>query len=251
MPKETEAEEKLRLSNIVKERITAMTVIKRACPNRYKTLQDDLLNAFLKGKDNYPETVSEALHLLNNYKCDDSTSSSITRSNGESERSANVKFIQTSVSDIKIKYLKGTNGSFWLEDICRRCNMYGHYQSKCPIAVNDRGTIMQIRQSTEGNNNEAVDSTSDGSQLPSQSNTSDEQVTQEVSHQCEIGLNQSNIDAYVYPNCTDVQVYWCANVLSTLKYGVKGHKIVLFRVLFVKSMVNRVWCFQLVVFIAN
>ena len=197
MTKELKSEHKLRLTNIVKEKIAAMTIIKRSCSVRYKTLQDDLLNAFLRGKDEYPDTVSDALHLLNNYKCEVPVSSSITSNNGGSSRSADVTFTQTSGSNIDVKYLKGTNGSFFPEAICKRCKMFGHYQSRCPVAVNDRGTRMNITQTTDSNNSQEVDSPSNGSQS---STSGEQQATQEVSQQYGVGLNQSNLVANINPN---------------------------------------------------
>ena len=73
----------------------------------------------------------------------------------------------------EVKNLKGTNGSLFLEVSCRRCNMFGHHLSRCPVTFNARGTRMHVVQSTKRNTNEGSDSPSEGNQIASQTSASD------------------------------------------------------------------------------
>ena len=195
MPEKDKSDELARIKGIIQEKIISMAIIKRSCTKRYKTLKVDLQNSFLKGRDDYPTTIEDALHLLNNYKCEKTT-----ESNARS-RSAATSFMQmTGGANIEIKFLKGTNGSFFPEVICRRCGMRGHYQSRCPIAINERGTRMVLTPTTEGSVNEEGDDEASDRQSSVREEANTERATDEVRNNNGIALNQSHINAHINPN---------------------------------------------------
>ena len=110
--------------------------------------------------------------------------------------------MQTTGGALEIKYLKGTNGSLFPETICRRCGMYGHYQSRCPIAINDQGTRMRSSQTVDEPSSDNVTGNWEVeiNQTTSGEGTNTQVGTQEVRINNGIGLNQSHINAYINPD---------------------------------------------------
>lgn len=101
----------------MKEYIMKIAILKRAHPKRYVSLQQDLKNEFLLGKDHYPETILEVLKLLDNYN-NPNPRTAINRAvtaggfNG-------VLFLQTR-SGMEVKFLRETNNSFYPEIECNK-----------------------------------------------------------------------------------------------------------------------------------
>ena len=62
MSEEKKSEESTRITNIVKEKVLSMAMIKRSCTKRYRTLKINLQNSYLTGRNEYPTTIADALH---------------------------------------------------------------------------------------------------------------------------------------------------------------------------------------------
>ena len=108
MGEDMEGELKIMLEKEIKESLLAMTILKRAYNRRYGSLQKELSNSYLLGKDDYPKTVAEVLKIINNYK---NTISEEPRENKSTSPVSNMSFLQT--NGYQIKYLRGTNDSFF------------------------------------------------------------------------------------------------------------------------------------------
>ena len=154
--KEMNDQENKETSNRIKKRIqdklVAFAIIRRSCSKRYKGLQLKLQNDFLMGRNEYPTNIPDVLKILNNYKSEYPTSTRaseqsarITRNNNVNQ---NLSISQTNGNQIQAMYLRGTNRSFFPDITCRRCNVRGHYQTHCPIATNERGTMMPNQNTT-------------------------------------------------------------------------------------------------------
>ena len=133
MGEDMEGELKIVLEKEIKESHLATTILKRADSKRYGSLQKELANSYLLGKDDYPKTVAEVLKIMNNYK---DTTSEEPRENKGISPVLNVSFLQT--NKYLEKYLRGTNDSFFKQVVCNKCRMKGHYQANCKV-VNPSG----------------------------------------------------------------------------------------------------------------
>ena len=87
-----EGELKTMLENEIKKSLLAMTILKRADNRRYGSLQKELSNSYLLGKDDYPKTVAEVLKIMNNYK---NTAPEEPKENKSMSPTSNVSFLQT------------------------------------------------------------------------------------------------------------------------------------------------------------
>ena len=132
----------------LKEEIVAMSLIKRADKKRFGNLQIQLKNSFLLGSNEYPTTVPDVLKILNNYKPEwkngvnpNANSRNNDHNNNNSNNNSNngVSLLQTQNNGCNIAFLRGTNHSFFPNITCRLCGFTGHYQSHCPIAIDDQG----------------------------------------------------------------------------------------------------------------
>ena len=213
--KDETQEIKSNVKKSLKEQILAMAILKRADKRRYGNLQIGLKNDYLLGKNDYPATISDLLKVMNNYTPEWSPTSTSdtnnhgTTSNATSDASSNaetrengttsVSFLQAN-GTLQVRYLKGTNNSFFRRITCSKCKMKGHYPSHCPV-VNSSGNPMGTGPITTGNNaNTNTDTTTSSSNQdnPATENTSNQEVSNFVSHS-RILLTQ-NIDAHLNPN---------------------------------------------------
>ena len=129
----------------LKECIMTMTVLKRAGKKRFDNLQISLKNKYLLGMDEYPTTIGDLLKILNHYKPEWSQATTgpganpgTTPTGRQNTLTQGVLFLQANGSIVR--FLRGTNNSFYPEIICRLCRFLGHYQTHCPVATNLRGT---------------------------------------------------------------------------------------------------------------
>ena len=194
--------EKERIQTEIKEKILAMAIIKRSCQKRFKELMVHCKNEFLFGKDIYPTTTAEVLKLLNNYECNNPTTND-SRNTGRSRGSSNtnVSFLQSNGSNVQVEYLRGTNRSFHPSVTCRRCGIKGHYHVQCPVATNERGSMLPNSESSSSSSNstsheEAAQTETNNNQ---EGNTNNEQTSNEVSRLNAYGLSQKHSEAYINP----------------------------------------------------
>ena len=68
MDEDMEEEVEVMIEKEMKESILAMTILKRADSRRYGSLQKELANSYLLGKNEYPTSVPDLLKVLNNYE---------------------------------------------------------------------------------------------------------------------------------------------------------------------------------------
>jgi len=95
----------------IKEEITIMAILKRTDKKRYGNLMNELTNAYLVGKNEFPTTIPDLLKLLNNYTPIWKPRNTSTVSNITTDHS----FFQLSMlagGSSEIKYLACTNGKF-------------------------------------------------------------------------------------------------------------------------------------------
>ena len=146
-------EKKKIIKKEMKEYIVAMTLLKRADPKRYGSLQQQLKNDYLLGHDRYPETVPDVLKLLNNYRNPNPVPSTTTRGNNQpNNQSRAVSFLQTtSETGHEVKYLRGTDNSFFPTIQCLRCKLHGHYMSECPVARDESGGLLDRPEGSVSN----------------------------------------------------------------------------------------------------
>ena len=143
MPDDDLKEKKRLLKRGMKEYIVAMAVLKRADPNRYGALQQELRNDFLLGNDHYPETIPDMLKLLDNYKNPNpvpATNRGANAGRGDG-RATGVSFLQTA-NGTEVKFLRGTNDSFYPDIECNKCKCMGHYMAECPVARDNTGASL-------------------------------------------------------------------------------------------------------------
>jgi len=142
--KEEETETEKLIRKRLDEEILAMAIMKRADKKRYGPLLKKLSNEYLLGNNNYPNNVADVLKLLNNYQPEVPTSGRAEENNSTTDTSqstglassSTVSFLQT--NGHQVKYLRGTNNSFFRNITCRFCGLKGHYQTHCPV-VNSSG----------------------------------------------------------------------------------------------------------------
>ena len=188
---ETEKEnEKKRLKKIIKDEIFAMITLKRVCQRRFRELITHCKNEYLLGKNIYPTSTPDLLKVLNNYESDHTMT---PLKNGRRNKGPNhngVTFIQASGSNLEVQYLRGTNRSFIPTIVCRRCLVKGHYQSQCPVATNDRGSMIPIQLEEEANSEKITNNENDRNDISPE---------MEVSYQNGFGMSQKRLDAYINP----------------------------------------------------
>ena len=240
MNKQENKETSNRIKKRIQDKLVAFAIIRRSCSKRYKGLQLKLQNDFLMGRNEYPTNIPDVLKILNNYKSEYPTSTRaseqsarITRNNNVNQ---NLSISQTNGNQIQVMYLRGTNRSFFPDITCRRCNVRGHYQTHCPIATNERGTMMPNQNNTPSsatNTNEAspVETTS----TPNEgSSTANNVSNEEVSHQRAIGLSQNHLDAYINPNWilldseSSEHIFMNKNLLEDVETTTDGEVLKLF-----------------------
>ena len=194
--KETETVETRKL----KERIVAMTVLKRADKKRFGNLQIGLKNKYLLGQDEYPTNIGDLIKVLNHYKPEwnapgggGTSTPSNSRPNTPTQGAS---FLQT--NERTVSFLRGTNNSFYPEIICRLCRFPGHYQTHCPVATDTRGTRLRGRQRGQRAGTGAQDTSN--SEETGAAATENAAAGEEVSFCHGVVLNQQSENAYLNPN---------------------------------------------------
>ena len=142
-------DEQKRLKSILKDEILAMVILKWTYRRRFKELITHCKNEYLLGKNIYPTSTPDLLKVLNNYEIEHPIPLSKNERRNRNSSSNSVSFLQASGNNLEVQYLRGTNRSFNPSVACRRCFVKGHYQSQCPVATNDRGSMLPIQSSGE------------------------------------------------------------------------------------------------------
>ena len=196
-----------RFKKILKDEILAMVILKRACSRRFKELITHCKNEYLLGRNIYPTSTSDLLKVLNNYEVQHPVQQARNERRTSNSNINTVSFLQSSGNNIEVKYLRGTNRSFNPSVICRRCFVKGHYQSQCPVAINDRGSMLPI-QSSDGSSSDPEQNSPTRTENPTGASHSQEGNTNsnspssgaEVSYRNGFGMSQRHSDAYINPS---------------------------------------------------
>jgi hypothetical protein len=113
----------------IHDKTIAYGILARADRSRYGKLIEEVENAFLKGRNDYPETPTEAYNLLVNYR---------NYATNPNKRQAgqgldHVAFVADG------KKHKGEEDTRHYPHIkCFKCNQFGHYKSDCPKGKEDQ-----------------------------------------------------------------------------------------------------------------
>ena len=114
------------------QKTMGMMLILGADPTRFQSLQDSLEEGVLLGRDEYPETVTQAYELLQS-TCPHliKTSNRFSRfRKGGKFRLGNVSFAQVSNHNTTA----GRDGKTYSNVKCHGCQEFGHYKNQCPKA---------------------------------------------------------------------------------------------------------------------
>jgi hypothetical protein len=98
-----------------RDKLLAMIFLARADKKRYGRLLNDLNNAYLTKKDNYPELIEMTLMLLTHYQ-DGSNGKTVDRNNGQLATS----FVQKKLNKIRRYLCKKTGHN---KEDCRDCQL--------------------------------------------------------------------------------------------------------------------------------
>ena len=106
-------------------------MIVRADGNRYGSLQSNLGEGVLLGRDEYPKTITSAYELLQK-TCPEvpkpvNKNWRFRQNKGNLSNPTNLSFAQTTD-----KVFPGLDGKKHPHVICHSCNKRGHYANKCP-----------------------------------------------------------------------------------------------------------------------
>jgi Zinc knuckle len=108
-----------------RDKLLAMFFLAGADKKRFGKLVEDLNNAYLSGKDNYPESIESTLTLLTHYQDHKSGGQNA----GENDNQLAANFAQ---GNRRIR--------------CFECNQFGHYRRECPR----RQQVQAQQQQEEG-----------------------------------------------------------------------------------------------------
>ena len=127
------------------ERFRAICFIQRADETRYSELLEDLRKGVFRGRDEYPETVSEAYELLIRTSTQFWYVNRSRNTNTRSRSSRNFTFTQNGghnnngSGNDSAQITAGKNGETFPDILCYACRIKGHYADQCPSAD---GTIL-------------------------------------------------------------------------------------------------------------
>ena len=127
-PNTTTAEE-------VEEKLAATYFITFADPGRFSGLWEDLHNATLLGRDEYPLTLTMAYDLLNHYRS--------SRKPNNRTQDAHVSFAQMQSAGPR-ELVPGTDGNTHDDVTCFKCMRGGHIVRHCP-ARNKAGGVQNVQ----------------------------------------------------------------------------------------------------------
>ena len=127
------------------ERFRAICFIQRADETRYSELLEDLRKGVFRGRDEYPETVSDAYELLIRTSTQLGYVNRSRNTNTRSRSSRNFTFTQNGghnnndSGNDSAQITAGKNGETFPDILCYACRIKGHYADQCPSAD---GTIL-------------------------------------------------------------------------------------------------------------
>ncbi len=134
-----------------RERFLSYALIKTS-NSKHDKIKDDLLDDYTKGSDNYPQTRSQALILMDHYS---KNPTAITTSEGTA-------FVQSGKKKKKVgdkekepkaaKDPKDFDKEWWKDKECYRCGKKGHPASACSIKVLSNNDDKSIRSSKPPSN---------------------------------------------------------------------------------------------------
>jgi len=104
----------------------------------YGDLFTDLENDYLKGRDFFPDTVTEAYNLMSSYV----PRKPLSNTNRAQIRQNGLGFLQTKAKSKgeNSSPVPGTDGVLHERVQCYNCGQRGHYSHKCPVALLQEGT---------------------------------------------------------------------------------------------------------------
>ena len=143
--KPTEAE-----IRVEEEKLKAMLMIVRADPIRYSLLQHNLEEGVYLGRDEYPETVTQAYDLLQK-TCPEVPSRRSSRNwrfrrNKNRNQRSRLSFAQVGNGESPTP---GTDGRVFAHINCHSCGKYGHFANKCP-GGSKQVTALQVMLHQQG-----------------------------------------------------------------------------------------------------
>ena len=123
---------------VTKDNYLAIVFILGADRNRCGKLVEDLENAFLQGRNDYPDTLSGAFNLLSNWRQDPrnqlraagtNDGVTFTTADGDDDQGADDSDPDVSLNTTGNKGKKKTRDKSTIT--CRRCGEKGHWPSEC------------------------------------------------------------------------------------------------------------------------
>ena len=122
------------LKRRAKDKMLGVALIRRADRGRYGKLMTDLKDQYTLKSDVYPNDITAALNLLENYSSKPNTK----RDEKNKQNTEGLQFAQTS------EIIPGRNGKLFQDVECYRCNKKGHYANQCPLVGKDGVQLMMV-----------------------------------------------------------------------------------------------------------
>ena len=122
-------------------KMMAMVIFRRADPKRFSGLINSYHNGWVQRQQEYPKTTVEVLSVLESYRAETPTQSTIPTSTGGTGSS--ISFLQSNGNTeqgVDIPFLKGTDGNLIPTMTCHLCKFKGHKMECCPVSVDTQGT---------------------------------------------------------------------------------------------------------------
>ena len=121
------------------DKFKAMLMILRADPGRYGTLQESLFESVIRGRDEFPDTMTKAYDLLQHISGDVTNYEKVhTRGSRfrfkNKGRFSHLSFTQRGQSTSEAT--PGNDGRVFKHIDCYNCGKKGHYANNCPVKKN-------------------------------------------------------------------------------------------------------------------